>query len=125
MLRHNKASSTHTIFVIRGLKNNLLGLPAIRELQHLSKVEEHRGGGSPSKREIRQALSGLGSFGEEYTIKIRDDTHLFTPRNVPIPLRGKVQEELGRMEKLGVISKVEEPTPWCAGIQNRMESVWT
>ena len=25
-------------------------------------------------------------------------------------------EELKRMEELGVISKVDEPTPWCAGI---------
>ena len=28
----------------------------------------------------------------------------------------KVQEELERMEKLGVIEKVEDPTEWCAGM---------
>ena len=41
---------------------------------------------------------------------------LFTPRNIPIPLRGKVEEELLRMEAAGVISRVDEPTPWCAGM---------
>ncbi len=117
-LRHNQASSTHTIFVIRGLKNNLLGLPAIRELQLLSKVEEtnsSEGEEAQVKERFGKLFQGLGSFGEEYTIKMRDDNHphaLFTPRNVPIPL----QEELDRMEKLGVISRVEEPTPWCAGM---------
>lgn len=35
---------------------------------------------------------------------------------MPLPLRSKVAEELERMEKAGVISKVSEPTPWCAGM---------
>ena len=38
------------------------------------------------------------------------------PRNVPIPLRLKVKEELQCMENLGVISPVEEPTSWCAAM---------
>ena len=39
-----------------------------------------------------------------------------TPRRVALPLKAKVREELDRMEKLGVIRKVEGPTPWCAGM---------
>ena len=39
---------------------------------------------------------------------------LFTPRDIPLPLRTKVQAELTKMETLGVISKVDTPTPWCA-----------
>jgi len=38
------------------------------------------------------------------------------PRNVSIPLHGKVREEPNRMEAAGVISKVDEPTPWYAGM---------
>ena len=42
--------------------------------------------------------------------------HLLSiPRRVAIPLMPKVREELERMEKLGVIQKVEDPTEWCAG----------
>ena len=80
------------VYVIRNLKNNLLGLPAI---------------------------TGLGTFGEDYTIKLQEGAvphALYTSRNVPIPLRKKVREELDRMESIGVITKVTEPTPWCAGL---------
>ncbi len=39
-----------------------------------------------------------------------------TPRRVPIPLLLPVKKELQRMEKLGVISTMEAPTDWCAGM---------
>ena len=54
-----------------------------------------------------------------YKIKMKPDAKphaLFTPRHIPLPLRAKVQAQLKRMEALGVISKVETPTPWCAGM---------
>lgn len=64
-------------------------------------------------------FEGLGIFAEEYTIKLQEDARpyaIYTPRSVPIPLRQKTKEELERMEKLGVISKVDDPTPWCTGM---------
>ena len=39
-----------------------------------------------------------------------------TPRRVAIPLLPRVKAELERMVQLGVISPVEEPTEWCAGM---------
>ena len=39
-----------------------------------------------------------------------------TPRRVAIPLMKSVKQELERMEELGVISRVSEPTEWCAGM---------
>lgn len=38
------------------------------------------------------------------------------PHRVPLPLMGKVKEELQRMEQLGVISRIEQPTDWCSGM---------
>ena len=62
---------------------------------------------------------GLGNLGEEYEIKLKPDANhhnLFTPRFVALPMREKVRQELERMESLGVISQVDEPTTWCAGM---------
>ncbi len=36
--------------------------------------------------------------------------------SLPGRLREKAREELERMESLGVISKVEDPTEWCSGL---------
>ena len=41
---------------------------------------------------------------------------LSTPRRVSVPLMPAVQEELKHMEEMGVISRVDEPTDWCAGM---------
>lgn len=34
----------------------------------------------------------------------------------PLPMKEQVKEELDRMEAMGVIRKIEEPTEWCAGM---------
>ena len=109
-------SCTHTVFVVRGLQNNLLGLPAVRDLgliQHIESVNDD----IPSQ--YPELFTGLGTFKGEYKIRLKPEAYPFalnTPRNVPLPLRKKVEEELERMEQLGVISKVSEPTEWCAGM---------
>ena len=65
-------------------------------------------------------FTGLGTFQGDYEIQLKLDAKpfsLFTCCNVPLPMRKKVEEELARMESLGIIiSKIEEPTVWCAGM---------
>ena len=39
-----------------------------------------------------------------------------TPRTIPLPLLDKVEQELTKMESQGVISQVNQPTSWCAGM---------
>ena len=38
---------------------------------------------------------------------------LYTPRGTPLPLREKVKQELHKLEEMGVVPKVDEPTEWC------------
>ena len=104
------------MYIIKDLKSDLLGLPAIKELELLFNVC------SVGKTIISQypsLFTGLGTFAREYTIKLRPNSQpfaLYAPRNIPLPLRSKVQCELKRMQSLGVISPVEEPTPWRAAM---------
>ena len=69
--------------------------------------------------EFPKVFRGLGNLGQEFTIQLKPDATryaLHTPRHIAMPLRPQVEEELKRMESMGVISKVDEPTPWCAGM---------
>ena len=117
---HTEQKSVHQrIFVIRGLKSNLLGLPAITPLNLAARVDSTLDYRAVIEESYPKVFNGLGEFGEPYQIKLTDDAKphaVYTPRRVPLPLRSKVKAELTRMEELGVISKVEEPTPWCACI---------
>ena len=102
---------------MKHLQHSLLGLPAIQALNKLAQVQAVS---TPIPNQYPALFTELGTFkGSSYEIKLKPDAKpcaLFTPWNVPLPLMKKVQEELTRMESLGVISRPEEPTPWCAGM---------
>ena len=110
------------VYVVKGLKSNLLGLPAIQALQLLTACL-----GTVQEQSYRDKIvteypgifQGLGTLGEPYEIDIDPEAKpyaIFSPRRVPYPLQNKVKEELCRMESMGVISRVEDSTEWCAGM---------
>ena len=121
-LTHKGNDSYQHVFVINRLQSNLLGLPAIIALQLAVRMDSiHNTTATPVswKSKFPKVFQGLGTLSGDYHIQLRPDAKphaLFTPRRVPLPLRGKVAKELDRMEKAGVISRVSEPTPWCAGM---------
>ena len=113
-----KSSSSEVIYVVQGPQSNLLGFPAIWNLNLIQCVDSISTVDA-IKQWFAKIFEGLGTLGEEYQIQLKEDAtpySLYTPRNVPLPLRDKVKEELERMEAMGVISKVDQPTPWCAGM---------
>ena len=118
-LHFRNRSALIELYVVKGLKNNLLGLPAIVALQLMEKLCETETRDKEIKEQFPEVFTGLGTFGERYDIKLKDDAtphSLYAPRGIPMPLRDQVKEELERMQKLGVIQKVSEPTPWCSGM---------
>ena len=123
-LTHQRDSSNEEVYVIRGLKTDLLGLPAISSLHLVKRLCETEPAEPDARtqeiqKQFPKVFNGLGTMGEEYVVKLKEESHpyaIYAPRNVPIPLRPKVQEELNRMEEIGVIQKVSQPTPWCAGM---------
>ena len=116
-LSYRGRQCTQPVFIVKHLQHSLLGLPAIQALNILAQVQAVS---TPIPEQYPALFTGLGTFkGSSYEIQLKPNAKpcaLFTPRNVPLPLRKKVQEELTRMESLGVISRVDEPTPWCAGM---------
>ena len=82
---------------VKHLQHNLLGLPAIQALNILAQVQAV----STPTEQYPPLFTGLGTFKESiYEIKHKPNAKpcgLFTPRNVPLPLRKKVQEELTYM----------------------------
>ena len=113
------------MYITRHLETSLLGLSSIIALKLINRVDHIPipttlpTSTSIIKKRYPTLFTGLGTLGEEYQINLQEGAKpyaLFTPRNVPIPLRNKVKEDLSRMEQLGVISQVQDPTPWCAGM---------
>ena len=120
-LSYGDNQTNQVLFVVEGLSRDLLGLPAITALGLIARtdaiVDSHFSAAIVERYE--SIFQGLGHFGEPYTIKLRPDAKpvaIYTPRRVPFPLRSQVKEKLARMEALGVISQVDQPTDWCSGM---------
>ena len=111
------------IYVIGNRKGSLLGRPAINALNLVQKVEIIQAEESSEiedqvKSTYPNLFKGLGELDGEFSIKLKPDSTPFaltTPRKAT-PLLNKVKAELERMENMGVISKVDVPTEWCAGM---------
>ena len=121
VLHYKDRSSRQTIYAVRGLTTNLLGLPAIISLNLASRVDTTTVADYKSlvEESFPKVFRGLGNLGDPYVIKLTQDAvphAIYTPRTVALPMRPRVQEELDRMESIGVISRVEEPTQWCAAM---------
>ena len=103
------------IFVVKQLKHNLLGLPAIKALHLLSVLEYLECDPTTAiKQEFLSLFTGLGTLQGDFEIQVKPNVEPFllgTARNIPLPLCDQVKQELDTMEAQGVISKVQQPTP--------------
>ena len=81
--------------------------------KNFSIVEEY-----PLLKEFPQLFNRLGriDIGGPINIKLKADTiphQTYSPRHIPLPQLKKVVAEIRKMQKMGVIRKVDNPTEWC------------
>ena len=105
------------IYVEKDLHMPLLGLPAITSLNLVTKICGIQLDKDTVVSKFPELFTGLGKLQGEYDIKLSDNAVPFaltTPRRIPLPLMTPVKEQLEKMEKADIISRVEGPTDWCA-----------
>ena len=119
MMSQRQHKYLEEIFVVKQLKHNLSGLPTINAIYLLVVVDNV---GNDLAGSIKQQFPGLltemGTVQGDCVIKLQPDAKPFslgTARNKQ-ELNDKVKQELNDMEAQGVISKVQKPTQWCAGM---------
>lgn len=115
---HSHEAKTQ-IYVVKGLSKSLLGQPAIEQLHLIQRIGVVSSQSLNPHSEFPGLFTGLGKMDGDYTIQLKEGAKPFalsTPRRVAVPLLEPVKDELQRMERLGVISKIQEPTDWCSGM---------
>ena len=107
-----------TVYFVENLASPLLGKPAISKLgliQFVGTVDSNER--RDWKRQHPRLFRGLGAMDTQVRIVIDSGVEPFVqsvPRRVAAARKQPLKEELTRMEKLGVIEKIERPTEWCA-----------
>ena len=96
------------VYVIRGqMRENLLSRGDCVSMNLVKRIDDLYGS-IETPMSCPPVHIELKDNAEPYSVK--------TARRIPIPLLGKVEEELRQMEKQGIIEKIDQPTDWCAPI---------
>ncbi|KAL5486983.1 hypothetical protein EMCRGX_G019531 [Ephydatia muelleri] len=100
-------------FVADTSQNPILGLNASQEL-NLVKVVMNVNMQMNAIQQFKDVFSGLGCLKQPYHIKLDPTVKpvISPPRNQPVTIRDRLKTELNKMESMGVIVAVEEPTDW-------------
>ena len=94
-LRSGSKQTMQKVYVVKNLSTPLLGFPAITALGLLKRVDSIDL--DTLKSTYPRLCSGLGEVKRAYHIKLKPNPVPFslkTPRRIPLPLVGKVKEEL-------------------------------
>ena len=103
----------------------ILGSPTIQEMD-LIKVQQHNilsVETNPVKqgvllKDYPDVFQGTWKLEGQYILEVREDVQpvIQAPRRVPVALKEKLKQELEKLQRLGIIKKVTEPTPWVSSL---------
>ena len=88
------------LYVLSGLKNNLLGKPEIKRLNLINVVANMQADNNINNlvKKFDKVFNGLGQFKRKLKINLKEGTQPFAlsaPRSVPIPLLPKLKKKIG------------------------------
>ncbi|KAL1460265.1 hypothetical protein WDU94_012186 [Cyamophila willieti] len=105
-------------FITEASQKTILGLEACQKYNLIKKIwsvsENTFGSYQELVNSYEEIFEGLGCLPGQCDITLRENAnpHIDPPRRVPFKLMSLYKEELQRMEKMKVITKVTEPTLW-------------
>ena len=111
LCEHKNKYYTVEFEVIRNV-SNVLGLKTITELKLVKRIDAVT---KDPLAKYADTFTGLGCITDTtHHIKVDPACKpvIHPPRKIPVTIRAKVKEELQRMEHLGVIERIHEPTDW-------------
>ena len=126
-LEHASHTCEQTLYVVKGLRANLLGNPAIQALKLLVRINAVDEYTNDIYQRFPQLFQGLGTIDEAYQVKLKPNVTphaLYAARNVPIPLREKVREELVKNGMYGCDISCGKPNRVVRGHRSGTEEEW-
>ena len=120
-LSYGQRHAKQRVYVVRDLQANLLGLPALIALQLLCRVNTVTKSASNNDiikhfPQVFEALATLVRSTPFVSNLMLSPTPCTRHAISPSLYVRKSKTNSNRMEAMGVITKVTEPTPWCAGM---------
>ena len=119
----------HRIFVVKNITNNLLNGSTASRLGLVMRLSDQKKGDDDKLHTSNHSDEGVYEVKEGYgevqckpvRIKLVEGAEPYsvqTPRRIPVHIMPKVEEELNRLEKNGIIGKITEPilsgaARWC------------
>lgn len=118
---HKEREHTLAFIVVPGNVQTILGLAACERLNLVKRVlvvENEDTDYDELMKEYKDLFQGLGCLPGEHTIQVdKSVPPVINPcRKVPFALQKPMKEELDRMERLGVIERIDEPTDWVSSL---------
>ncbi|KAI8498512.1 hypothetical protein Bbelb_237140 [Branchiostoma belcheri] len=114
--KHRGRSQNLSFFVVKANSTPVLSLSACLSLKLIQLVlaVDAIQTAEEIKKEYKDVFEGIGQFPGKHRIRVDPDVQpvVHAPRKIPVSLRDPLKKELDRMEALGVIQKVDEPTEW-------------
>jgi hypothetical protein len=107
------------VYVLKGAKRNLLGLPELRQLNLLAVINSMNVMGFDPIKEYKKTFEGLGTLPGIFKIRLRRDAEpkcTYAPRSIAAGLKERARSEIDDMLAKGIIETVEEPTEWCSAL---------